>query len=110
MPPFSTRLFSQTITIQEFVSIDAYNHASYGTVHTVKCREETDYNYLRDNFREIQTSDSFVYVYSPNYVPKINDKVTLIDGNIYPIKQIIRNRNDIGEVKFYTIQLGIQYY
>lgn len=103
---FITRLFSQNITIEQFTGKDGYNVPTYGTLYNVKCREETDFVYLRENFRELQTTDTVLYVLSPVYTPQIEDRVTFISGEQFPIKHIIRNRNDIGTIKFYTVIMG----
>lgn len=104
-----TRLFSQRITIQSFTGVDAYNAPTYGTTYAnLHCREETNLEYLRAQFGELGITNTVMHVISPTYAPKFNDKVTLLDGQVFPIQYVLSNRDENGTVQFYTILMGIR--
>ena len=103
---FSTKLFNLPIRINPFVSRNEYNVVTYGTPVIAYGREETSLEYRRENFTELGITHTIIYAYSPRYMPTIEDTATLQSGAVYPILNILSNRNDRGKVEFYTIILG----
>lgn len=101
-----TRLFSQTVTLQSYTGEDAYGAPTYGTIYTVKCREETNLEYLREHFGELGITNTVMYVISKTYEPKYNDKVTTLSGAVFPVQYVLTNRDENGTAQFYTIVLG----
>lgn len=87
----SPRLFSSTITVEPYLGTDGYSNEIYGVPVMYKAREENRVEEAQLDNGQTLMQRCRVFVYG-NANIHVRDRVTLSDGEIFPVLQIYKQR------------------
>lgn len=89
-------LMTETVTLEPAVGQDRFNNFEFGPAHPVKCYiARANRRVLNAQGRDV-ISTVQIFLAEPELTVTVNDRLTLPNGSVQPIHEVLGGRDDVG--------------
>lgn len=102
----SKRFFLHKISVEKYIGTDAYGVDTFEAPVILDARQEERNEEQSQDDRWVLLQRAIVYFYGDPSELTLNSRVTLLDGPVFPILQVFKQRGPKMEVLYVRVIVG----